>query len=156
MKRRILNKELAALVATIRHGEMIFIADAGSGTCEKALYPLDPSVQYIDLEAVTGSPSFHDIITTLKECGDFESAIVTENMPVENPKDYATVCDLFGEEKVSQMHYIPEYYDMRDRCKAVVQTGDYGVHAQAIIVAGYPSADIPMEWLKEGLKHDRS
>ena len=46
MKRRILNKELAALVAQIKHGEMIFIA-----------------------EAVTGSPSFHDIFTTLKECG---------------------------------------------------------------------------------------
>ncbi len=80
MKRRILNKELAALVAQIRHGEMIFIADAGSGTSPKAIYPLDSSVQYIDLEAVTGSPSFHDIFTTLKECGDFEGAIVTEDM----------------------------------------------------------------------------
>lgn len=69
MKRRIFNKELAALVAQIRHGEMIFIADAGSGTSPKAIYPLDSSVQYIDLEAVTGSPSFHDIFTTLKECG---------------------------------------------------------------------------------------
>lgn len=48
---------------------MIFIADAGSGTSPKAIYPLDSSVQYIDLEAVTGSPSFHDIFTTLKECG---------------------------------------------------------------------------------------
>ena len=67
MKRRILNNELAALV--IRHGEMIFIADAGSGTSPKAIYPLGSSVQYIDLEAVTGSPSFHDIFTTLKECG---------------------------------------------------------------------------------------
>ena len=35
----------------------------------KAIYPLGSSVQYIDLEAVTGSPSFHDIFTTLKECG---------------------------------------------------------------------------------------
>ncbi len=38
------------------------------------------------------------------------------------------------------MHYIPEYYQMRDRCKAVVQTGDYGIHGQAILIAGYPSA----------------
>ena len=36
----------------------------------------------------------------------------------------------------------------------MVQTGDYGVHAQVILIAGYPSDDIPMEWLKEGLKHD--
>jgi len=138
MKRRILNKELAALVAQIRHGEMIFIADAGSGTSPKAMYPLDPSVQYIDLEAVT----------------DFEGAIVTEDMLELNQKDYQTVEKLFGKENIHVMHYIPEYYQMRDRCKAVVQTGDYGVHAQAILIAGYPSDDIPMEWLKEGLKHD--
>lgn len=32
MKKRILNERLAAIVAGIRHGEMLFIADAGSGT----------------------------------------------------------------------------------------------------------------------------
>ena len=152
MKRRILNERLAAIVASIRHGEMIFIADAGSGTSEKALYPLDPSVEYLDLEAVTGSPSFEYIFTTLVECGYFEGAIVTEDMIELNKKDYATVVKCLGEENIHVMHYIPEYYQMRDRCKAVVQTGDYGVHAQAILIAGYPSADIPMEWLKEGLK----
>lgn len=152
MKKRILNKDLAQLIAQIRHGEMIFIADAGSGTCQKALYPLDENIQYIDLEAVTGSPSFHDIITTLVECGDFEGAIVTEDMVELNQKDYQTVVSLFGKENIHVMHYIPEYYQMRDRCRAVVQTGDYGIHAQAIVIAGYSSDDIPMEWLKEGLK----
>lgn len=62
MKKRILNKELAEVVAQIRHGEMLFIADAGSGTSLKALYPLDSYVQYIDIEAVTGSPSMQDIV----------------------------------------------------------------------------------------------
>ena len=77
MKKRILNRELAAVVAQIRHGEMLFIADAGSGTSAKALHPLDPSVQYIDLEAVTGSPSMQDIVDVLVDVGDFEGAIVT-------------------------------------------------------------------------------
>ena len=36
MRRRILNERLAAIVASIRHGEMIFVADAGSGTCAQA------------------------------------------------------------------------------------------------------------------------
>ena len=49
------------------------------------------------------------------------------------------------------MHYVPEYYQLRNRCKAVVQTGDYGIHAQAILVAGYPSADIPFEVLTQGI-----
>ena len=152
MKKRILNERLAAIVASLRHGEMLFIADAGSGTCEKALHPLDPSVEYLDLEAVTGSPSFQDIAGTLFEVGDFESAIVTDVMPEVNRKDYEFVVGLFGENKVTQMNYIPDYYELRDRCRAVIQTGDYGVHAQAILVAGYPSDDIPMDWLWHGIR----
>mgnify|MGYP005793845875 FL=1 len=152
MKRRILNERLAAIVASIRHGEMLFIADSGSGTCQKALYPLDPSVEYLDLEAVTGSPSFDDIVRTLVEAGDFEGAIVTEDMPDQNPKDYGTLVELFGEAKVRQVNYAPEYYELRNRCKAVVQTGDIGIHAQAILIAGYPSADIDMKVLTGEVK----
>lgn len=87
-KKRILHERLAAVVASLRHGEMLFIADAGSGTSSKALYPLDSSVEYIDVEVVTGSPSFEDIVTTLVACGDFEGAIVTEDMIEVNQKDY--------------------------------------------------------------------
>ena len=152
MKKRILNPRLAAIVASIRHGEMLFIADAGSGTSEKALYPLDSSVEYLDLEAVTGSPSFRDIVSTLVEVGDFEGAIVTDVMSELNPKDFKFISDLMGKENIHEMNYIPDYYQMRDRCKAVIQTGDYGVHAQAILIAGYPNADIPMEWLQNGIK----
>lgn len=152
LKRRILNKNLASIVANIRHGEMLFIADAGSGTSSKALYPLDSQVEYLDLGAVTGSPNFEDIFLTLVECGDFEGAIVTEDMVELNQKDYQTIVKMLGEENIHIVHYIPEYYQMRDRCKAVIQTGDYGIHAQAILIAGYSSANIPMKWLKEGLK----
>lgn len=96
MKKRILNARLAAIVAGIRHGEMLFIADAGSGTSTQALYPLSPDVEYLDLEAVTGSPSFQDIVSTLVEVGDFEAAIVTDLMPQVNQKDYSFLTGLLG------------------------------------------------------------
>lgn len=131
---------------------MIFIADAGSGTSEKSLYPLNSSVEYIDVEVVTGSSSFKDLVLTLLEVGDFEGAIVTEEMPLQNNSDYEILTGAFGEDKVRKSKYIPDYYQLRDRCKAVIQTGDYGLHAQAILVAGYPSADIPFNWLRDGLK----
>lgn len=143
-KRRILNEQLAAVVARIRHGEMIFIGDAGSGTCSQALYPLSPAVEYINLEAVTGEPTFEGVIRTLSEVGDFEAAIVTEDMPIQNPTAFGIVEELFGK-KIFQVNYAPDYYELRDRCVAMVRTGDYGVHAQAIIIAGYPSADIKFE-----------
>lgn len=152
MKKRILNECLASIVASMRHGEMLFIADAGSGTSRHAIYPLSENIEYLDLGVVTGYPSFQDVGETLVECGDFEGAIVTEDMPQQNQEAYQVVEKLFDSKNIHTMHYIPEYYQMRDRCKAVVQTDDYGIHAQAILIAGYPSADISMEWLKNGLK----
>lgn len=151
MGRRILNERLAAIVASIRHGEMIFVADAGSGTCEQALWPLSPRVEYLDLEAVTGSPSFRDIAGTLVEVGEFESAIVTDLMREQNPSDHAFVTELM-DGRVTEVPYIPDFYELRDRCRAVVQTGDCGAHAQAILVAGYCTDPIPMDWLRAGLK----
>ncbi len=150
-KTRILNERLAAIVASLRHGEMIFVADAGSGTSPKALHPLDESVEHLDLGVVTGSPSFRDVVGAIVATGDIEAAIVTDVMPEVNPGDHAFLVDLLGEGNVHHMPYIPDYYELRDRCKAVVQTGDYGVHAQAILVAGYPSDDIPLSWLKHGI-----
>lgn len=152
MKKRILNKRVAAIVANMRHGEMLFIADAGSGTSIKALYPLDPTVEYLDFGATVGSPNFQDIVSTLIEVGDFEGAIITDLMHDVNEKDFSFLYNLLGKENITQVPYIPDYYQLRDRCKAVVQTGDYGMHAQAILIAGYSTDNIPMEWLKNGIK----
>lgn len=147
-KKRILNERLAAIVASIRHGEMLFIADAGSGTCSKAIVqPLDPSVEYLDLGAVSGSPTMLDIVAALKAAGDFEGCIVTKEMPQANPESYQALVDLFGEENITKVPYKPTYYQLRDRCKAMIQTGDYGVHAQAVLIAGYSSAKISLDRL---------
>ncbi len=154
IKKRILNERLAAIIASLRHGEMLFIADAGSGTSKKALYPLADDVEYIDLGIATGTPSFQDIVSVLIECGDFEGVIITEDMIELNTADYNFIKEHFLDSNIHIMHYIPEYYEMRDRCKAVVQTGDYGIHAQAILIAGYSSANIPIDWLKNGLKKE--
>lgn len=146
-KRRILNQRLAAVVATLRHGEMIFIADAGSGVSQKAMYPLDPSVELIDLGAVTGEPSFEGVVRTLAEAGDFEGCIVPMGSKETCRDVYGILEDVFGEEKIREINYAPEFYDLRNRCTAVVQTGDYGIGAIAILIAGYPSADIDMKVL---------
>jgi D-ribose pyranase len=64
-----------------------------------------------------------------------------------NPAGRALVADLFGEANVHEMRYLPDFYRVRDRVKVFVQTGDYAVHANVVLVAGYPSPVIPLEWL---------
>ena len=128
---------------------MIFVADAGSGSSDKALVPLDPSVEYLDLGVVTGVPSFLDVVAGMVEAGDIESIIIADEMPCVNPAYYQSLVNLVGAENVLMVRYIPELYDLRNTCKAMVQTGDYGLQGNAILVAGYPSDNIPLQWLME-------
>jgi D-ribose pyranase len=147
MRKRLLNARLAAMCAELRHGEMIYIADAGSGTHAKSLVPLADDIEIIDLGVVTGVPSVADLLPVLCATGDFEAAIVTEDMAQVNPEGRAQVGGLFGEANVHEMRYLPEFYRLRDRVKVFIQTGDYTVHGNVILVAGYPSPAIPVEWL---------
>lgn len=147
LKNRLLHERLAAIVSTLRHGEMIYIADAGSGTTPQSLVPLSDKVEIIDLAVSTNVPTVEQVMNVLWEVGDFEGAFVTENMKTANPEAYAKVKNLTGEDNLHELRYLPEFYDLRDRVKAFIQTGDYGVHSNIIIIAGYPSPVIPVEWM---------
>lgn len=147
MKNRLLNERLAALVSTLRHGEMVYIADAGSGTTSQSLVPLSDKVEIIDIAVSSNVPTVEQVMNVLWEVGDFEGAFVTENMKTANTLAYENIKKLTGEDNLHELRYLPEFYDLRDRCKAFIQTGDYGVHSNVILIAGYPSPVIPVEWM---------
>ena len=85
VKTRILNGRLASIIAEMRHVQMLFIGDAGNGTSEKWLYPLDSSMEYMNLSICSDVPRFKDVVMGLCEAGQFEAAIVAEDMPSVNP-----------------------------------------------------------------------
>lgn len=160
-KTRLLHERLAAIVSTLRHGEMVYIADAGSGTSGASLVPLAADVEIIDIAVFTGCPSVAQLLPVLWQVGDFEAAFVTENMRQANPVARELVQSLTGPEHIHELRYLPEFYDLRNRCKVFIQTGDYGVHSNVILVAGYPSPPIPVNWLTnphwfEDLRNDQN
>lgn len=146
-KPRLLHPRLAAIVAGLRHGEMLFLGDAGSGIHPASLVPLDPRVEVLELGIVPGCPSLADLLPVLWEVGDFESAVVTREMRAANPEGRELVERVAGADHVYELRYLPDFYDLRDRAKAFVATGDYAVHANVALVAGYPSPPIPLDWL---------
>jgi D-ribose pyranase len=146
-KPRILHERLAAVVSTMRHGEMLFLADAGSGTSASALVPLSDDVEIIDLGIAPGVPSMAQLLEVLCAVGDFESAIVAQEMAEANPEGRELVDRTFGQGNVHEVPYLPDFYELRDRVKIFVQTGDHAVHGNVVLVAGYPSPPIPLHWL---------
>lgn len=147
-KDRLLHPRLAAVLAGLRHGEMVCVSDAGSGVSSKALIPLADDVEYIDLGIATDLPTCRDVVDALAKAGDFEAAIVADVTPEANPPLHAFLVETFGEDCVHVVDYIPAWYELRNRVKVFVQTGDYGLAASTILVSGYPSPNIPVEWLK--------
>ena len=148
-KVRLLHERLSAIVSTLRHGEMVYIADAGSGTSTASLVPLSPNVEVIDIAVYTGCPTVGQVLDAFWQVGDFEAAFVTENMRHANPLAHDQVLSLTGPDHIHELRYLPEFYDLRDRCKVFIQTGDYGVHSNVILVAGYPSPPIPVNWMTD-------
>lgn len=136
-KTRLLSGRLAEVLATLRHGELIFVADAGNN-----LSTLPPGVETLDLGVVTGVPSLEQILPALRDTGDIERAIVADQMRGVNLERRALVDEIFGAEHVREVPYLPDMYRLRDQAKLVVQTGEYTVDGNVVLVGGYPSADI--------------
>ncbi len=141
-KVRILNQRLAAIVASLRHGDMLLLADAGSPTDEQSITPLSSAVEYIDLSVVTGVPSLGDVLPALWHVGDFEAVFVTAEMAEANPTGRDLVSAVVGEENVHEIPYKPDYYNLREKVKVLVRLGDYSVHGNVVLIAGYSSAPI--------------
>lgn len=50
-------------------------------------------------------------------------------------------------DRVHEIPDWPDFYAAHGRCEAVVQTGDYTVHADTTFIAGYPNMDVPVDLL---------
>lgn len=132
---RILNPVLASALATLRHGEVIFIADAGG------VIPDSVTVPILDLGIAPGLVSLEQILPLIRDNGDIERALVAEPMEEKSPEKYAFVRSVFGD-RVTTVPYRPDMYAIRNASKLIVRTGDYSVHGNVALVGGYASADV--------------
>lgn len=155
-RRRLLHPELAAVIADLKHGEMVCISDAGSGTHVKSLLPLDPSVMHINLGVAPNVPRTDEIVDILTEVAEFEAAVVSQFTIRHNHAFHQSLLDRFGPGSVHEVEHFPDWYRLRDRARVHLQTGDSGVAAQTILVAGHPTANIPVGWLASDSWYDEA
>ena len=148
---RILSGALAAALATLHHGEMIFLCDGGMVTSATSLHPLPDEVEMIDLAVVTGVPSLAHLLPVICETGDIEKVVVAQEMREANPSDRQLLDDVFGANAVEEIPY-DEMYALRDRAKLVVRTGHWGMHGNVILRGGYVSPDVSLKRLFTGAR----
>lgn len=126
-KTGILNAEIAAVVASMGHGDLLVIGDAG--------LPIPAGAKRIDLVVEPGVPEFARVLRAVLTELQVEAALVARETEVHNPRTYAEIIGFIGEDRVEQI----DHQELKERCglaKAVIRTGECRPYANIILRAG--------------------
>ncbi len=128
MKRTgILNAQLAAALARLRHTDTFVVSDSG--------LPVPPEIETIDLAVVYGVPSFEVVVRAILAEIVVEAAYVSEPIAEYNPDCLALLRELYPNVEAI------DHDDLKNRVSAasfVVRTGEAKPFANAVFRAGVP------------------
>ncbi|KPL83434.1 ribose pyranase [Thermanaerothrix daxensis] len=126
-KTPLLNVALSELIASLGHGDMLVIGDAG--------LPIPAETYRIDLALTRGVPGFIETVRTVLSEMQVERVIVAEETARVSPhvlQELEALLPGVPFERVS--HELLK--DLCGRARAVVRTGEFTPYANVILVAG--------------------
>ncbi len=129
MKRNLLlNAELSHLIATMGHGDMLVLGDAG--------LPIPTGInapQRIDLAVCPGTPRLQDVLrAVLSELQVQSTVIATEALDANKPPAWYT-------DQLSLMPKTVSHEEFKKICgsaRAMVRTGECTAYANIVLVSG--------------------
>jgi D-ribose pyranase len=129
-KTLLLNISLSQLVASLGHGDIVVIGDAG--------LPVPPGVPLIDLALSPGIPSFVSTLEALLSEMQVESHVVAEEMLQVMPQALGRVQQLHeqGTLGVRQSVSHARFKELSQRARAIVRTGECEPYSNIALLAG--------------------
>lgn len=126
MKRQgILNAQLAGLIASLGHTDLLVVADAG--------LPVPPGVLCIDLAVRCGVPSFAEVLAAIADEVQAEQVTIASEAAPHGVAD--AISALFPGAPVQQCPH-EEFKARTARARAVVRTGECTPYHNVILQAG--------------------
>jgi D-ribose pyranase len=122
----VLNIALSQLIASLGHGDMVVIGDAG--------LPVPPGVPVIDLALTRGVPGFLQTLTTVLAEMQVESHVLADELAGSNPAIATAIAALDLPGRTTSSH--AEFKRQSARARAVVRTGECTPYANIILLAG--------------------
>lgn len=126
-KTGLLNKDLSEVIASLGHGDMLVIADAG--------LPIPQGVRRIDLAVSPNVPRLLDVVQAVLGELEVEEAMVASEMAERSPAAREALVTLMGDVPVSEILH-EQLKSQAARASAVVRTGEFTPYANVILVAG--------------------
>lgn len=126
MKRQgILNAQLAGLIASLGHTDLLVVADAG--------LPVPPGVLCIDLAVRCGVPSFAEVLAAIADEAQVEQITIASEAAAHGVAE--AISARFPGVPVQQCPH-DEFKSRTARARAVVRTGECTPYHNVILQAG--------------------
>lgn len=122
----LLNIALSQLIASLGHGDMVVIGDAG--------LPVPPGVPVIDLALTRGVPGFAQTLATVLAEMQVEQHVLADELASNNPAIAAAIDAHALPGRRSVPH--ADFKRLSASARAVVRTGECTPYANIILVAG--------------------
>ncbi|MEG8989746.1 D-ribose pyranase [Ignavibacteria bacterium 4148-Me] len=127
-KNGILNAELSYIIASMGHSDKLVITDCG--------LPIPKGVPKVDLALKKNLPGFIETVKTILNELVVEYAIISEELQIENPKNYQKLMELLKEINVKKVKHEEFKKLIKESNVSFVRTGEATPYSNIILVSG--------------------
>ena len=137
----ILNSELNHAIASLGHGDLMIVSDAG--------FPIPEDVWRIDLAVVQDVPDLETVLTAISQEFITERVSYAAEMAENNPPLLAKVKRIFADSNHEPIPHAQILTEMAAKAKVIVRTGAFDPWGNILLYSG---VDAPIWFAKPGLK----
>jgi D-ribose pyranase len=137
---RLLNAELSHAIASMGHGDLMIVCDAG--------FPIPSSAWRIDLSIVPDVPDLETVLTPIAEQFIAEKVGYADNLAVNNAPLLEKLKRLFPDAEHAPVKHEAILSEMAAKAKVIVRTGAFDPWGNILLYSG---VDVPAWFSKEGV-----
>ncbi|QVW25295.1 D-ribose pyranase [Pseudomonas hormoni] len=129
-KTPLLNVALSRLIASLGHGDMVVIGDAG--------LPVPPGVELIDLALTHGIPDFISTLNVVLSEMQVESHVLAREILDKQPSALVALDELNAKGALGQRELLShdQFKVLSRQARAIVRTGECQPYCNIVLVAG--------------------
>lgn len=129
-KTPLLNAALSRLIASLGHGDMVVIGDAG--------LPVPPGVELIDLALTHGIPDFISTLNVVLSEMQVERHVLAQEILDKQPAPLRALEELSADGALGEREWLShdQFKVLSRQARAIVRTGECQPYCNIVLVAG--------------------
>ena len=137
---RLLNAELSHAIASMGHGDLMIVCDAG--------FPIPSTAWRIDLAIVPDVPDLETVLAPISEHFIAEKVSYADTLPLHNAPLLRKIERLFAGADFQPVTHDAILNEMAAKAKVIVRTGAFDPWGNILLYSG---VDVPAWFSKEGV-----